>query len=81
MKNALLVLALFAFTASAATASEGDKGKKAKKATATTETKAHCDMAAGSMSPASTPSCCMKKDAKTSTAAAMPAAKPVVKSL
>lgn len=76
MKNVLLALALFAFTASAATASEGDKGKKAKKATATTETKATCAMA-------STPSCCMKKDAKTSTAAATPApaAKVAVKSL
>ncbi|SET34562.1 hypothetical protein [Hymenobacter actinosclerus] len=75
MKNVLLALALFAFTASAATASEGgkgDKGKKAKKAT--TEAKAECAMA-------STPSCCMKKDAKTSTAATTPAAKPATKSL
>ncbi|SDY65358.1 hypothetical protein [Hymenobacter psychrophilus] len=80
MKNVLLALALFAFTASAATASEGDKGKKAKKTTATTETKANCDMA-GSMSTAGTPSCCMKKDAKTSTAATTPAAKPAGKSL
>ncbi|WP_019949608.1 hypothetical protein [Hymenobacter aerophilus] len=77
MKNVLLALALFAFTASAATASEGDKGAKNKKTKkATTEAKASCAMAGS-------PSCCMKKDAKTSTAATTPApaAKPVAKSL
>ncbi|OWP64071.1 hypothetical protein CDA63_06300 [Hymenobacter amundsenii] len=73
MKNALLALALFAFvgTASAHEGEKDAKGKKAKKA-ATTEAKAHCDMA-GSMGSAGTPSCCMKKDAKASTAAATPA--------
>ncbi|MFD2785967.1 hypothetical protein [Hymenobacter rubripertinctus] len=81
MKNALLALALFAFVGSAS-AHEGEKGKKAKKTAASTEAKAHCDMA-GSMGSAGTPSCCMKKEAKTSAAAATPApaAKVVGKSL
>ncbi|WP_170170323.1 hypothetical protein [Hymenobacter perfusus] len=76
MKNALLALALFAFAGSA-TAHEGDKAaaKGKKKEACSSEMAAKC---AKTGATAGTPSCCMKKGAKT--AAVTPAA-PVVKSL
>jgi len=73
MKNALLALCLFAF---AGTAHEGDKAaaKGKKKEACSTEMAAKC---AKPGTTAGTPSCCMKKAAKT--AAVTPA--PAVKSL
>jgi hypothetical protein len=75
MKNALLALCLFAF-AGTATAHEGDKAaaKGKKKETCSTEMAAKCAKPGAT---AGTPSCCMKKGAKT--AAVTPA--PAVKSL
>lgn len=66
MKNALLALALFAFVGSAS-AHDGKDGKgpgKKGKEACSAEAKSHCskDMAGGL---GSTPSCCMKKGAKT----------------
>ncbi|MCC2546232.1 hypothetical protein LJY25_07230 [Hymenobacter sp. BT175] len=84
MKNALLALALFAFVGTAAASGEKDgKATKAgKKEACSTEMKAAC---AEKGATAATPSCCMKKGAKTSTAAVTPAAPaattPVQKSL
>ncbi|ALD20845.1 hypothetical protein [Hymenobacter sp. DG25A] len=78
MKNALLALALFAYVGTAS-ATEGEKGGKKTKKACTTEMQAKCskEMAASGAS------CCVKKDAKTTTASVKPApaAKPVTKSL
>lgn len=82
MKNVLLALSLFAFVGSAS-AHEGGKdakGKKAKKEACTADMKASC---AEKGATAGTPSCCMKKGAKTAAVKATEAAPtaPIVKSL
>ncbi|MCB2377108.1 hypothetical protein LGH70_05915 [Hymenobacter sp. BT635] len=83
MKNVLLALTLFAFVGTAS-AHDGkdEKGKKGKKEACSTEMKAQC---ASTGSTATTPSCCMKKGAKTASvkpAETTPAAiTPVTKSL
>ncbi|SHJ52058.1 hypothetical protein SAMN02745146_3332 [Hymenobacter daecheongensis DSM 21074] len=81
MKNALLALTLFAFIGTAA-AHDGkdEKGKKSKKEACPTAMKASCSKEGTT---AATPSCCMKKGAKTAavkSAETMPAA-PAFKSL
>ncbi|SHM00450.1 hypothetical protein [Hymenobacter psychrotolerans] len=79
MKNALLALALFAFVGSAS-AHEGDKAaKKGKsKEACSTEMKANC---AKEGNTAGTPSCCMKKGAKTAAATPATPAAPAVKTM
>ncbi|MDU0372811.1 hypothetical protein ACFPAF_20595 [Hymenobacter endophyticus] len=63
MKNALLALCLFAFAGSAVAHEGHDAGKKGKKKEAcTAEMAAKC---AKTGATAATPSCCMKKGAKT----------------
>ena len=81
MKNALLALALFAFVGSASAHDHDgkDKDKKgAKKENCSAEMKAHC---ASKGATAGTPSCCMKKGAKTAAATPAPAAAPAVKTM